>query len=44
MKGKFYAELYDGKRRRSLNLRTDNLEIALQRYGEGMKELRQRKS
>ena len=42
MKGKYYAELYDGKRRRSLCLRTDNLEIALQRYGAGLKELAKR--
>lgn len=39
MKGKYYAELYDGERRRSLCLRTSDPEIALQRYGAGMKEL-----
>ena len=39
MKGKYYAEVYDGQRRRSLSLRTDNLELALQRYGAGMKQL-----
>lgn len=42
LKGKYYAELYDGNRRRSLSLRTDNLEIALQRYGSGVKELQRR--
>ena len=39
MKGQYYAELYDGKRRRSLSLRTSDPEIALQRYGDGMKAL-----
>ena len=39
MKGQFYAELYDGNRRRSLSLRTSDPEIALQRYGDGMKAL-----
>ena len=39
MKGGYYAELYDGKRRRSLSLRTSDPEIALQRYGDGMKAL-----
>ena len=29
MKGKYYCELYDGKRRRSLCLRTDNYEMAI---------------
>ena len=39
MKGQFYAELYDGNRRRSLSLRTSDPEIALQRNGDGMKAL-----
>ena len=39
MKGGYYAELYDGNRRRSLSLRTSDPEIALQRYGDGMKAL-----
>ena len=39
MKGQYYAELYDGKQRRSLSLRTSDPEIALQRYGDGMKAL-----
>ena len=42
MKGKFYCELYDGTRRRSLSLRTDNYELACQRYASGLKELRKR--
>ena len=39
MKGCYYAELYDGTRRRSLSLRTSDPEIAMQRYGDGMKAL-----
>ena len=38
MKGKYYCELYDGSRRRSLCLRTDNYELACQRYSAGLKE------
>ena len=39
MKGKFYVEVYDGDRRRSLCLRTDSYELACQRYPAGLKEL-----
>ena len=39
MKGVYFCEVYDGQRRRSLSLRTDNPEIAMQRYGDGMKAL-----
>ena len=42
MKGKYYCELYDGSRRRSLCLRTDNYELACQRYAAGLKELRKK--
>ena len=42
MKGKYYVELYDGDRRRSLCLRTDNYELACQRYAAGLKELRKK--
>ena len=42
MKGKYYAELYDGSRRRSLCLRTDSYELACQRYAAGLKELRKK--
>ena len=42
MKGKYYCELYDGIRRRSLCLRTDNYELACQRYSAGLKELRKK--
>ena len=42
MKGKYYVELYDGSRRRSLCLRTDNYELACQRYAAGLKELRKK--
>ena len=42
MKGKYYCELYDGKRRRSLCLRTDNYEMAYQRYAAGLKKLRKK--
>ena len=42
MKGKYYCELYDGSRRRSLCLRTDNYELACQRYSDGLKELRKK--
>ena len=42
MKGKYYCELYDGNRRRSLCLRTDNYELACQRYAAGLKELRKK--
>ena len=42
MKGKYYVELYDGDRRRSLWLRTDNYELACQRYAAGLKELRKK--
>ena len=42
MKGKYYAELYDGSRRRSLCLQTDNYELACQRYAAGLKELRKK--
>ena len=39
MKGKFYVEVYDGDRRRSLCLRTDSYELECQRYPAGLKEL-----
>ena len=39
MKGKFYVEVYDGDRRRSLCLRTDSYELACQRYPAGLREL-----
>ena len=42
MKGKYYCELYDGNRRRSLYLRTDSYELACQRYAAGLKELRKK--
>ena len=42
MKGKYYVELYDGDRRRSLCLRTDNYKLACQRYAAGLKELRKK--
>ena len=42
MKGKYYVEVYDGDRRRSLCLGTDNYELACQRYAAGLKELRKR--
>ena len=42
MKGKYYVELYDGDRRRSLCLRTDSYELACQRYAAGLKELRKK--
>ena len=42
MKGKYYCELYDGSRRRSLCLRTDIYELACQRYAAGLKELRKK--
>ena len=42
MKGKYYCELYDGNRRRSLCLRTDSYELACQRYAAGLKELRKK--
>jgi len=40
MKGKYYCEIYDGPRRRSLCLHTDDPAIAAERYGDGMKQLR----
>ena len=42
MKGRYYCELYDGQRRRSLCLRTDSYELACQRYAGGLKELRKK--
>ena len=42
MKGKYYCQLYDGRRGRSLCLRTDNYELACQRYAAGLKELRKK--
>ena len=39
MKGTYFVEAYDGPRRRSLSLRTDNFEIACQRYKDGLREL-----
>lgn len=40
MKGKYYCELYDGTRRRSLCLHTSDPQEAAERYGRGMQELR----
>ena len=42
MKGKYYVELYDGGKRRSLCLRTDNYELACQRYAAGLQKLRKK--
>ena len=42
MKGKDYIEVYDGDRRHSLCLGTDNYELACQRYAAGLKALRKR--
>lgn len=39
MKGKYYFEVFDGDRRRSLYLGTDNYELACQRYAAGLSEL-----
>ncbi len=39
MKGTYFVEAYDGPRRRSLSLRTDNYELACQRYKDGLREL-----
>ena len=42
MKGSWHVGCYDGPNRRSLSLRTDNYEIACQRYAGGLKKLLQR--
>ena len=42
MKGKYNCEPYDGSRRRSLYLRTDNCELACQRHLAGLKELQKK--
>ena len=42
MKGSYHVGCYDGSQRRSLSLRTDNYELASQRYSDGLKRLLQR--
>ncbi len=42
MKGSYHVGCYDGSQRRSLSLRTDNYELACQRYSDGLKRLLQR--
>ena len=42
MKGKYYCKLYDGSRRCSLCLRSDNYVLAYQRYAAGLKKLRRK--
>jgi len=42
MKGSWHVGCYDGSQRRSLSLRTDNYELACQRYAAGLKKLLQR--
>lgn len=42
MKGSYHVGCYDGPNRRSLSLRTDNYELACQRYAGGLKKLLQR--
>jgi len=42
MKGSYHVGCYDGSQRRSLSLRTDNYELACQRYAAGLKKLLQR--
>ena len=42
MKGKYYVEVYDCDRRRSLCIGTSNYELACQRYALALKELRKR--
>ena len=42
MKGSYHVGCYDGPNRRSLSLRTDNYELACQRYAAGVKKLLQR--
>lgn len=42
MKGTYYCEIYEGKRRRSLCLKTGDAAVAAERYGDGIRELRRR--
>jgi len=42
MKGSWHVGCYDGSQRRSLSLKTDNYELACQRYAAGLKKLLQR--
>ena len=42
MKGSWHVGCYEGSQRRSLSLRTDNYELACQRYAAGLKKLLQR--
>ena len=42
MKGSWHVGCYEGSQRRSLSLKTDNYELACQRYAAGLKKLLQR--